>query len=1619
MTYQLLSAELSNLIQESKRKSPDLRNAAEQSFNDLKALPNTSEAQLAAGLDVQLKVLQAVPSLLQNYADNLQGKLMLSTFRVCFALHSSKIAVVANTAAASLQQLLSFVFEKVAAEDDETGHPSNDSAFVTISIQERSVRVHSSASDAYHLLNDICLLTDGSRPPRLLERASLTPEFGLELLESLLIAHLDTVSRHEEDVYILQTRLIPLVIRILSEKNNFNVTVRAVRLLRLLVRRFLSNMTAEIEMVMSLINHLLDFSTSVIWKRVLCLELYRDLHDDPELIRSLYAHFDQEKGRRNIIGDHLAIFVRLASEKPAVIGLDQMSSASETQHNLSTEQIAIEAGGLSGAVGISADDVSPNQQGLNKKWSTVRTSCMDQVDKTEPPMFPATYIYSLVLTCINRFSDGLAKFLLPFAVQPDNKSKRRQKPPPEQRSQDDSTTDDTEDPSGDPANTPGNEGILPVNPLMLRSNEKSDQIRTSALIVEHCWPALLAASSTFLKAALDSEFYHALIRSVQRFTHVAGLLDLATPRDAFLTTLAKHAVPSASAVSLRTPVSDEFKDRKTDDRSDGDATRRGSKQASGTLPELQRHSDPSLTPRNLLCLRALLNLGTALGPVLRDSWSIVFETLHQVDIALILATHQPFLPSSVDRMDENETLQLDELNAEKNAVEVATSRLFESTSNLPNREFVQALECLCSLVYGLSKLPKDNESLSTAKGKLSPMAVTPTHHRFASTSGMQMNETATADGTMGLLNRTMQMVQWNIARLSRTDPSDSGWSIFIRLLIDHICSPTIVPEVRINAAKNLNDIVNHLISFASRTIPEQQNETMSRCLEALSTTISCLWTSKGTRGGLNCSLEIHFMTLGALLSALEQAGENLRCSWETVFSIINSVFVRTERSTPGDKERPFEMAPVVSRSPKLVRSSFAILQLICSDFLTSIPDRCILMLLNTQHCFCTQSEDLNISLTSVALFRNVSDFLQRDEENQGRPLIDADVAQCLVDTDLVDLINAQGDNVSRSPLWASLLLHLGHLYPDGRLEVRHSALRTLFGLFDACRDRLDAEAWMMCYQLIFLHLLSIAGMELKKDNDISCAEAGGWVESAVLLVRDLCKTFILSLGPLSGHRRILALWQQMLAQFASLFDSQSLVLSRTIFDSLTGILAEIKTTSCADNICLDAAWMLWRDHNPAPSSLQDRADNNDAVAAYLLYINQLYSMLSGGFDKAQAEAVMMNLRLCVIESTATAYGSDINETTTVQNLVLKIIALLPMAPAEVLQQKVEEVAALVILPFQVEDKSAQRGKTYIALSKAAMEALDSIMYQDSVRNHPSMASLLTMTFRALEVPIHLKYQWQRQGKGTQTWKKATSTFLSILNAEMVRECSGSGKAKQSMWEAIIKISDGILAADTNSCESTAAIGNDQMFDMESFSRLQNSIIPTLGSPSIPDQIRRNYMSSLFEHSIIHEPHPDDLARPEQELLDGLRSQHIGRVQDLPPIRRSKMAYMLLDELFDLAAVHDGSVKRVRLAQIAAPYLVLRVGLVLKAYACDQPLRGLMPQPQSQRREMNYVLKKLIDLNSEPKAIPATSGVESEHKKHLFLLFGLITRALKAARRDEGMRAALTQVLDVLGTDFGF
>lgn len=72
---------------------------------------------LCPDAEIQLKILQALPSLLQNYGDQLTGDLIGSILLICSNLQGSKAGVVHSTAAATLQQLVVAVFDKLVNDD--------------------------------------------------------------------------------------------------------------------------------------------------------------------------------------------------------------------------------------------------------------------------------------------------------------------------------------------------------------------------------------------------------------------------------------------------------------------------------------------------------------------------------------------------------------------------------------------------------------------------------------------------------------------------------------------------------------------------------------------------------------------------------------------------------------------------------------------------------------------------------------------------------------------------------------------------------------------------------------------------------------------------------------------------------------------------------------------------------------------------------------------------------------------------------------------------------------------------------------------------------------------------------------------------------------------------------------------------------------------------------------------------------------------------------------------------------------------------------------------------------------------------------------------------------------
>ena len=587
-------------------------------------------------------------------------------------------------------------------------------------------------------------------------------------------------------------------------------------------------------------------------------------------------------------------------------------------------------------------------------------------------------------------------------------------------------------------------------------------------------------------------------------------------------------------------------------------------------------------------------------------------------------------------------------------------------------------------------------------------------------------------------------------------------------------------------------------------------------------------------------------------------------------------------------------------------------------------------------------------------------------------------------------------------------------------------MHTIFRIFDANGDKLSAVDWIICQRHVVLRLLARNEVEYRRkiSSELENREElqASWNETASTMLEAIARLYEHYASEMVTHSESKSIWEDLVQCIKSLLDRQSLNITTAVFASLSKILGSIKEARINFPTCSRVSWEVWRTYNPAEHKEHDsraRINNQPALLAYIRCLKEIYTTRDEDICLDDIKVILEQLKACAISSSHTLYSGDIDSPSPLQVQLIDSLSMIRTSVEGVQPELIKCASFFATMAYNQESRgSDSKGPTYVALSKSSMDLLKLFLLDSihDVKIHTSGA--LSDGIKALALPIHLKYQWRLEGKEPLTWQKATTTTVSILSAAIpvIRQMH-SNDINISFWEEILGSCDAIISADISSCDVPSRILQDEDFDIEAYTNIRYLLTLALGSTTVTDQLRRIYIDSIFKNSIIHEAHPDDLPRTSRDALAGLQSQHIGRVKDLPPNPRINMSYVLLDELFDLVAVHDGSPERIRLAQAAAPFLILRVGIVLKAYILDHPLRGRMPQPMSQKREMLYILRKLVELDSEPSAIPNSPGIVSEHKKHLHRVYGLITKALGVASRDMEMQKALRRVIEAVGQDF--
>lgn len=637
--------------------------------------------------------------------------------------------------------------------------------------------------------------------------------------------------------------------------------------------------------------------------------------------------------------------------------------------------------------------------------------------------------------------------------------------------------------------------------------------------------------------------------------------------------------------------------------------------------------------------------------------------------------------------------------------------------------------------------------------------------------------------------------------------------------------------------------------------------------------------------------------------------------------------------------------------------------------------------------------------------------------------------------ELVAKATSEDDSVSHAALWLILLLRLTAVTTDERLELRNSAIHTLLRIFDANGDRLSPEAWSMCFHsVIFRMLLSVAS-QLKTTTNVE--DRKGWIETTLVVLGGVSTLLGSYLHVLGSHKTFPVCWRALLDNFETLIGYNQLEINRAVFDALRQILAQANTDSTTsaklDAEAVHLVWQLWSRRLPIISEAEE--NNQDCLLAYISCFKELYRLMRDSIDHEKTTEIIELLTKAVAEADISSYSADVEYLTPLQSEVQESLKMLRSDIDGVPADLIYTVAALTKFPFEDNAQHVtgnKQSQTYVALSKASMSLLESL-----IATHASSLSVYDAIIEALKSiaePITLKYGFTIQTRSAPLWQHATTSAISIIRSILpkVTELDAPESITQQIWAAIVSISNGIITADT-SFQVTSQSGQtnltiehpkpnpghaEEKFDIESFKELRDLMIPALGNPVIPDATRRTFTNELFQVSIIHAPHPFSLPQEGEDLLFKLYAPIRGRTYDPPPVVREKMAYVALEQLGDMVRENGGSEERIKLARAAAPYLILRSGLTIKAYNADAPLRGLRPLPGSRRKELVFILNTLKNMESEAGGIPDAPSLESEGRKHLIRLYPLLVKAVAVAGKDEEVLKLVQECLEIVGGEFG-
>uniref|UniRef100_A0A667Z2T2 Protein MON2 homolog n=1 Tax=Myripristis murdjan TaxID=586833 RepID=A0A667Z2T2_9TELE len=597
----------------------------------------------------ELKLLQTVLVLLTTNTV-VHDEVLSKAIVLCFRLHFTKDNITNNTAAATVRQVVTVVFERMVAEDERFKGIVEQPPPVQGNSNRRSVStLRPSAKDAYMLFQDLCQLVNADAPYWLVGMTEMTRTFGLELLESVLNDFPEVFLQHQEFSFLLKERVCPLVIKLFSpnikfrqgsssaaspapvEKPYFPICMRLLRVVSVLIKHFYSLLVTECEIFLSLLVKFLDGEKPQ-WLRAVAVESVHRLCVQPHLLRSFCQSYDMKQHSTKVFRD-------------IVNALGSFIQSLFIVPNAGNPAGAVQGG--PGAGGVSGSLTTQAAFEYRGTWiplmtvsvqGSAKATYLEMLDKVEPPSIPEGYAMSVAFSALLDLVRGITSMIERELAKEEEEAAEWRDAHPDQEWQ-------------------------PKPGAHLVWEE----------MVSACWCGLLAALSLLLDASTDETATENILKAELTMASLCGRLGLVTPRDAFITAICKASLPPHYALTVLSS---------------------------------------NLTAKNIQCMRTLLNLAHCHGAVLGTSWQLVLATLQHLVWILGLKPGVGGALKPGRAVEGPSTVLTTAVMTDLPVISNILSRLFESSQYLDDVSLHHLINALCSLsleamemAYGNNKEP--------------------------------------------------------------------------------------------------------------------------------------------------------------------------------------------------------------------------------------------------------------------------------------------------------------------------------------------------------------------------------------------------------------------------------------------------------------------------------------------------------------------------------------------------------------------------------------------------------------------------------------------------------------------------------------------------------------------------------------------------------------------------------------------------------------------------------------------------------------------------------------------------------------------------------------------------